>query len=85
LFIYFYDKEIHMITLVQLEQDIKDEVAKLEKLVGDDLAYLKAKLITVFAHPTVVGAASTPIPEITPDQVASPVPAPAPTTVAPGV
>jgi hypothetical protein len=45
-----------MITLVQLKQDIQNELAKVEKLAGDDLAYLKAKIAAVFAHPDIIAA-----------------------------
>lgn len=57
------------ITLAQLEQDIKDEIAKLEKWYGTEMEGLRAKVASVFSHPSVTNpsadgtAAPTPMTE----------------------
>lgn len=48
-------------TLDQLVQDVKDEVAKLEAAGKADFLFLKAKIEALFSHPLLAPAAADPV------------------------
>ena len=61
-----------MISIAQLEQDIKDEFAHLQATAKQDFTALRTKLQSLFSHPAVVVAAQNPVLNPSPPVVVQP-------------
>src|ERR1035437_2536347 len=61
-----------MISIAQLEQDIKDEFAHLQATANQDFTALRTKLQSLFSHPAVVVAAQNPVLNPSPPVVVQP-------------
>jgi hypothetical protein len=61
-----------MISIAQLEQDIKDEFAHLQATAKQDFTALRTKLQSLFSHPAVVVAAQNPVLNPSPPIVVQP-------------
>jgi hypothetical protein len=61
-----------MISIAQIEQDIKDEFAHLQATAKQDFTALRTKLQSLFSHPAVVVAAQNPVLNPSPPIVVQP-------------